>query len=343
MARPNFFNENSGRSFPFVKESLQASGSSSNLDYLPDSTVVDFGADMGVLSGFDESQHKVELAQIRRAAGNFYFYFTTTAPDGSGYWLIFTRSVGETEYVTEYAVAIATSNLDPVPEESALAGVCGEMPVWSGYLVTGDLSGLAAMLPADGTLTSSSNPQIEPALIRNQRRAMLRGLNLANADRTRADTPDHCRDLVWKYTPDTMYVRATCLTGPIRLEAGYNVLLIQSDIDNGFQIEASVGAGAGEVCGDVPLFDGDMPPLGGTTLDGADSCNDVIRGINGAGGRIVPILSGPGVTVTPQPAKNQIDIAVDLSNLKLCIDLPEPVDEESCSFPPEESISCGPA
>ena len=342
MARPNFFNENAGRSFPFVKESLQTSGTSSNLDYLPDATVVDFGAEMGVLSGFDETQHKVELAKIRRSGGKFYFYFTTTAPDSSGYWLIFTRNVGETDYVTEYAIAISTTNLDPLPEESVLVGDCNQTPVWSGYLVTGDLTGLAAMLPTDGELTSTSDPQVEPALVRNQKQGLLRSLSLANADRTRADTPDQCRDLVWKHTPEGIYVRDACLTGRIRLEAGYNVLLLQSAIDNGFQIEASVGAGAGEVCGDVPLFDGELPPLGGATLDGAVSCNDTVRGINGVGGRIVPLLSGPGVTITPVPTKNRIDIAVDLSNLKLCIDLPEPVDEASCSFPPEESVSCGP-
>jgi len=349
MTRPNFFNENSGRSFPFTKESLDTLVSPTTLDKIPDSAIVDFGAIMGVTSAYVEGSDEVTLDRVTRSGGKFYFYFKTTALGAIAYWLVFTRDVGETDYLTEYVDAVAVT---AVVEESVSISVseqsvsvsttaCGVSPAWSGYLTTGDLSDLADFI-ADGNSVYLGDPVIEPALIKNQSDSFIRSINIANADRTRADTPDECRDLIWKVEPEDVYVREVCLTGRLRFEEGYNADIEQSTTETSIRVGASVGAGAGEACTQVPVFTDELPPFGGDNLDGAFSCSDVIRSINGIGGRIVQLLAGPGVSITPDPGNNRIGIAIDLNSLKACIDLPESVEESECSFSDVAVESCGP-
>jgi len=352
MARPNFFNENQGRYFPLVQDSMEQPPGTNNLSWLPKPTFVDFGAVMGVNAGYSHTAHHIRLVQIRRNAGRWYFYFIMVEKVSEAnvlqHWLVFSRSVGETEYVTSFEEAIPLTQDFPEtpPEESASVEIsasvnpCPQTIPWSGYLTTGDLTDLEAWMGAD-IIRNTGYAVVEPALIQSQDGSFVNTINIANADRTRADSPSWCRPLVWTTALDDVYIAATCVTGRLRFEGGYNTNIQQQTTENRIRFAASVGEGAGEVCDPVPLFPGERPPLGGSNLDGALSCNDTIRSINGVGGRTVQLLAGAGVSLSADPANNLINVAVDLNSLKACIDLP-PDESGDCVFSVNASESCGP-
>jgi hypothetical protein len=346
MARPNFFNENANRSFPFTADSIQQSGNSSAIDYLPDSAIVDLGISMNPGSEFVEGDHGVTLDIVRRENGRFYFHFKTTATGASDSWLIFACDEDNSDYLTAFADAVPVSQPYPTEEADVSASYsvaeCGEPAAWEGYVTFGDLTALRDFLADNTALMSGDKPIVEPALIQNYSAAFVRSIGVANGDRTRASTPDECRDLVWKQDLEDIYVRANCLTGRFRFEEGYNANIEQVPSSNGIRFSAEVGAGAGQVCDTVELYQHELPPFGKTNLDGADSCDEVIRSINGLGGRVLELLSGAGVSITPQPAENKIKVAIDLNSLKACIDLVEAIEESECSFADEQSASCGP-
>ena len=187
MTRPNFQNENSGRSFPFTLASRNTLPGPTTLDKLPNSAIVDFGAVMGVTSAFVEGTDQVVLDRVTRDGGKFYFYFKSTSAATSGYWLVFTRDVGDRDYITEYAEASETAPATEesislsVTEQSAPAALCDVSPLWSGYLITGDLSDLETLV-ADGQSKYQDDLVVEPALIKNQYDTFVRSINIANAD-----------------------------------------------------------------------------------------------------------------------------------------------------------------
>lgn len=345
MARPNFLNENQNRTFPFLKhfqeEESISNPSSMSLDMrlLPNSAIVDFGATTGVLAFYEEENHVIYLYEVRRQGAQFLFTFKSTAPSLANKRLQFLRDVDSTDYETEYVDATG----DVESSASLSESLCVEDPIWSAYLVTGTMEELAEILHSNGMVLVGEPDEavIEPALVRSLEGAFARSINLANGDRTRAENADDCKQLQWPFTIQPLYINHECMIGPIRFKEGYNTVIDQDDVENSITIGATVGAGAGEPCEEVPLFPGEQPPAGEELLTGGPKCNDVIRSINGVGGKVLDILSGLGVIVQASPSQHEITVDIDMSNLAVCFD--ESVIEESCTDTVTPDPLCGPA
>ena len=117
---------------------------------------LDFGCMVGLDAEFDNSWNVVYLHEIRRTGNDFAFDFRSNALGLEGYALVFHRNLADVEYATDYVTAVA------------LPGFLGPQErLWEGFLVTGSLESLAALLPADGTLGATVDPRVEPALIQN--------------------------------------------------------------------------------------------------------------------------------------------------------------------------------
>lgn len=349
MAVPNFLNSNKGRTFPFLQhaqELIELSESSSisidtvfSMSLLPNSAVVDFGSVMGSQSFYEEGTHHVYLFEIRREATTFAFDFRSTAPGLAGLSLVFRRAIASDDFETEY-VSESTENEVSV-SGSLSVSECVQDSIWSGYMVSGSMEELAEILVSQGDVLRGGEDDVivEPALNRSLVDQYIRSINLANDDRSRAENASGCQQLNWPFDIAPLYLNHSCMTGQIRWKEGYNVTIDQDDIENSITINAVVGGGEGEPCEEVPLFTEETAAQGQTLLSGGPDCNDVIRSINGVGGRVLDLLGGRGVIVTPEPNRNRLIIDIDMTDLKVCADFVNPEEIES-------SISasfCGPA
>jgi hypothetical protein len=363
MARPGFYNDNINRSYPFIHG--QTAG-------LTTFAVADTGHVMGADSEFIEGTHRVYLSRIRRAQNTIEFEFRSDAPGLLTKVLFFTRQVTDPDYTTSYSSAIEESELDDLSPISCIADCnvdsedseCSYNPVepdpechgdsaWTGFLVTGDLQELVNYLDdceliecpgIDITIcTFEEDVPIEPSLIQNLSGNYVRSINVANAERTRANTATECREYCWPFPLTDHYVACECLIGGVRFKEGYNACIVQDTLDNTITINACVGGGEGEPCSDVLLTDEEGPPDGRTTLDGAIKCDEVVRSINGVGKRFFEILGGAGVTVTSVPDEHKVIIDINLHTLAICPDFRDqssinPIEssESSCQCGPEE-------
>lgn len=300
------------------------------MSQLPNSAVVDFGSSLGVLSFHEDAKHVVYLFEVRRKQSNLIFEFRSTAPGLVNRALSFSRDITSEDYVTEYSQSLATGTPFSLSESA-----CVDDEIWEGYMVSGSMRELVELLSSDGMkLKGDANDAIvEQALNRNLVGSYARSINLANADRTRAENPVNCSIVAWPFTIAPMYINRECMIGPIRWKEGFNCVIDQSNFEKSITINAEVGGGAGEPCDEVPLFATEVAPAGDTLLTGGPTCNEVIRSINGVGGRVVDILTGRGVSVTSSPGNNLIIVDIDTNDLAVCFDGVDP-DEISC-----ESIS----
>lgn len=312
MAKPGFWNDNEGRDYPFLLDQTGRSDSDNGtIGRLPLSTVVDLGVLMGDESGYDPLTHKVWLARVERTGANtLELELRTDAPAALSMPLVFTRSLSEEPQYELVEAAVET-------EESA--SPCDTAPVWEAYLVTGDLRAIFDLLPVVGNeLTGTSdNVTPEPAVIQNFSKHRIRGIGLANLDRTRAENPEYCQPLCWDTEPGLTQVRARCLTGPILFKEGYNSAIAQDDGRNRLVFSAAVGQGEGEPCGDFEYFPGETPPEGRETLDGALHCGQVVRSLGGAIGRSVDIVPAGGTSISYDQSRSKIIVTVDLRNMVL--------------------------
>ena len=328
MARPNFFNENLNRTFPFKAKTAgietPASGVFTMLQ-LPDDVITDCGFIMGPESGFEEGVHTVYLYKISRvSADQLNYEFRSDAPALAGTPLIFTRQVTDEDYLTEFQESDIPSY---VPESQSLSLsaseadiVCGE-PFWSGYLVTGSVSSLAARLGVGGTVTrGSTEATVHEALVQNLNNSQAVSLNIANGDRTRAIRPADCPPNTWDFVTGEIYVIRECLQGPIVIRGGYNTGMSQNGASNTITFSAVVNAGEGVPCEEVKLFAAETPPVGSSNnlLEGDFYCNEALRTINGLQGPDFTLFAGTGVAITPDAATNTVIIDVNLVDLSLC-------------------------
>lgn len=330
MARTSFFDDNRNRSYPLV-ETL----------HIPLSTLVDFGCLMGIASGYVEGTHGIWLERIDRSGDDFTFQFNTDAPGIIDQKLLFTFPLSSERYSTQFADCAAMDH--HVSLSHSLS--CLEDAQWSGFMVLGDLTELAAILTTDGGIVESSN--VEPALVRSLVQGYVRTLNLANADRTRATTPANCQQLAGTY--DAMHLSMLCLTGNIRFTPGYNCKIEQDVPNNAIIIGAADPAEesteAGQPCEEIPLFDGEAAPTGRTRLDGALGCDEVFRSVNGLGGPQVAILSGTGVNLTFDTDNHKILVDVNMHNLAVCSQFTDETDDPdaACSYSElQPNTGCGP-
>lgn len=200
-------------------------------------------------------------------------------------------------------------------------GLCDDEPLWSGYLVTGKLDALRRLLPNEGdTIGRTTGGVIEPSLIQNMALTFVSSVNIANADRTRTTASAGCPTVEWPYPTgsDVIHVNAQCLRGDVKIKPGYNATVRQDSSDNAMVISGAVGAGEGEPCGEVPLFPGEIAPDGSSLLSGGLRCDEVIRTLNGVGGRFLVVRAGLGVKIDSDPATNTLTVDADMNQLSVC-------------------------
>ncbi len=324
MATIGFMNENEGRDFPFRHPAGTLTRVSDDEPMtLPLPTIVDFGAVLGPAAGFESGTHEVYLSRICRVGDRFYFDFTCQAPGCWGRVLRFSRLLADEEFLTEenddeaaaYLPCGSESSEEPATPESS--DDCTHEPIWSGYLVTGQLTDLAAAM-ADGEAWEGDETGclIEPGLLQNLGGQFARSLNLANDVRTRASAPDGCAEL--EYQEGQAFVQRRCLAGPVRLQAGYNCVILQDEFENRLTLLAEAGSGLGPACDDVPGYPSEEAPAGRTALDGGLSCAEVIRSVAGSGGPRLELIAGRGATIVELPDENTVSIDIDMSRLQIC-------------------------
>ncbi len=330
MPRPNFFNDNINRTFPFKWGSAGVAtpsvGPVTMLE-LPDEFVADCGFIMGPESGFEEGIHTVFLYKITRVTSTVMTYeFRSDAPSLVNSPLVFSRTSSDPIYKTEFVESDIPS--PPINSQSISVSnsnstdiICGE-PFWSGYLVTGPMDSVFSRLGIGESITRTSETEtlVEAGLIQNLNNSQVISLNMANADRTRALRPDNCPPNQWSFETGLIYINYTCLQGDIRLSAGYNLSLSQNNLTNTIQFSAIVNAGAGQVCSEIKLFPEETPPIGATNnlLEGDFYCNEVLRTVNGVQGPNLQFFAGNGVTIIPDNVNNKLIVDINLIDLSLC-------------------------
>lgn len=329
MAKPNFFNENLNRSFPFENRTVgvntPASGVFTMIE-LPDDVIVDCGFIFGPESGYEEDTHTVFLHKISRVTSSQINYeFRCDAPALVDVPIVFTRQVTDGKYFTEFQENNSYANSGSSQSESLSASqadaLCDET-LWSGYLVTGSVANLADRLTVGTEVSRSSDSEtlVLKSLIQNLNNSQAVALNLANGDRTRALRPANCPANEWNFATGQIYVNKECLQGELVFTPGYNISLSQSDRTNTIQLSAIPGAGAGSPCEEVKLFAEEAPPAGASNnlLEGDFYCNEALRTINGLQGPNFTFFAGTGVAITADAETNTVTVDVNLADLSLC-------------------------
>lgn len=319
MARPGFLNDNLFRAYPFIPPSAveNVSSSAGDEDTLPTVAIVDFGAIMGLDAMFDDVSDCVYLYEIRRSGDTFTFEFRTNADAAEPYVLLFARDVSDEEFAFEQVEAAPAGTSS---SSASSAGDCGESPIWEGFLVTGNLAELAEELADGATLTFTGRQlQIEPARIQNLESSFVRSVGLANFDRTHTIATDACGGSDDGEEP--VFVYTACLDGALRLMEGFNCAIRQEDSTNTLTVSAALGAGVGLACEEMPIYEGEAPPEGSTLLTGGPSCTEILKTINGVGGRVIRLFGGKGVHIAPHESEaNKLVVDVDLAGFVVCLD-----------------------
>lgn len=321
-----WLDENARRAYPLV----EAAGGP------PPATVLDFGCSVGTETKFVVGNSSVWLAAVSydTAGGHaLVFRFESSAPGMTAAGLEFryeSPDLGATwpdrpvlfgEVVGDPNNPYGSSSVAPQSSDVSFPADdpadCPQVLLWEGFLVPGPGADTAARIGPGGTEAyTRDTAAVEPARIQSAVGTYVRTVNAANGDRTVVDAPPGCAAPV-RHTPaGPPFVAALCVTGVVRVEAGYNAVLAQSA--DGLTVGAAVGAGAGRPCGEVPVFAGEEPPAGSAVLTGGPECGDAVVAWNGAAGPHVEIAAGPGVTVTPGPGDHEITITVGLAGMAVC-------------------------
>lgn len=306
MPRPGFYNDNEYRAYPFIHATSYAGPA------LPNSAVLDCGIIMGLDSGFDPNTHKIWLTSISRANNVVSFVFATDAPGAASLPLQFDRDEDESEWVTSVGYSQFPPGVDPL---------CLPAPTWEGFLVTGPLADLLAILAPGQTITFQAGARVlEPARIQSLVKSYLRSINVGNTPRARVLPPPGCQEEDEPVDTDIV-INATCLHGEVRLKEGYNCRIRQVDGSNEIRVSAEKNAGdtnTSELCehgGELPLYSNEPFDVVTGFYGGGPSCKQTIATINGVGGPGITLMGGPGVRVTTDAETSTITIALSQNNL----------------------------
>jgi hypothetical protein len=327
MPRPNWYNDNANRAFPFqygtAGVSVPDSPAAVTMNQLPDDFIVDCGFTIGPSADFnedDDTAYYVYLERIYRAGSIIYFEFKSTGAEIYKYPLTFARTISDDDYSLEYLDSDHPSEIAGHSVSDSVGTAC-RMPFWSGYLVTGSMASIAARL-ADGAsiVRTSTDSLIEPALVENLSNSIVNSFELANSDRTRATNSATCPAIEWSFETGLTYEGARCIQGDVKLKAGYNVKILSDSSTNTLKFVPLVGAGEGEPCGEVKVFPEETFPIDAINdlFEGGSLCNEVLRAINGKGNKDFKLVAGQGVSITPNATTNTIEINVNLLNMDLC-------------------------
>lgn len=302
---PGFYHDNMARAYPFVPQTVGVA-SASGLGAMPHAVIADCGFVAGPRSGFVPGTNTIRLSSVSRAGATVTFTFTASGELAS-LPLVFTVGVAADRLT--YATAVS-GGVTPGGDEGA---DCDD-PGWEGYVVFGNPTAIAAWIADGQTITGTSTQAlVEPALIMSLAGGAVETVNLANDDRTRATAPIDCPELA---EPEAaVHAEAYCVAGPagprrLIVRGGYNCEVSQDSTRSSLTFTARVGAGLGEPCGEIPLYEGEEPYEGGTLLDGSVACNEVVRSLAGAAGPHISVTGGTGATVTPDPENNRLVINI---------------------------------
>jgi hypothetical protein len=342
MSRAGFYSSNEMRSYPFVN-------GNGGINILPE-VIVDFGCIMGHNAQFENGVHKVWLYQITKDDDLFRFEFKSDAPGLAGRSLIFDFNAADAEYTTKFSSDDIASGSSAY--YSSDAGLVDEVR-WEGYLVIGKVLYAAySLTPWSGfddkvilwrnaleglewrtggflleevvettfaktTTDETGTTIVEPALIQNLANTYVQRINLANKIRTIATPAEGCSDSIT--TDGSEIYFNSSFVGDVKIKSGYNVNVVVSQNDNSITFTAALGSGEGEPCVEVPVYEGEASPDSSGLLSGGPRCKDVIKSINGIGGRVVTLQGGLGTRIVSSPAGgNRITIVPDHSGMALC-------------------------
>lgn len=300
MANPGFLNDNQFRDYPFLTrlDPLSQADYPSEplpLQALPPSAIVDAGAIMYAGSQF-AAEHRVYLCAISRDGDNLYYDLRSDAPGAENTRCLFQRQVTAAECLTEWVEA---SFLDGSATDSA---ACDGIPNWEAFLSTGRCDELAALLSDGEAVTFPFGLwTLEPSRVQNLAGTYVQTLNLANFPRHTASPPIDCLTGSESAAPTDPYTNAICMTGNIAFREGFNANIRQERGTSTIWLGAARGAGAGEPCEEVPLFESEPTPADSRFLTGGPGCDEILTAINGVGGRDLVLRAGPGFRIYADP------------------------------------------
>jgi hypothetical protein len=335
MPRPNFFNDNLNRSYPFREGSVGVNTPETGIfamPGLPHNVVVDCGFILGAESGFDASIDEVFLYRITRVNSFlFEFEFRCTASNLLHAPLIFTRAADADLFETEFVESItadqadislsASEALEASASDSGYPEDCGE-PLWSGFMVSGDMPSLANRIASGNSVTRSDvySGIVEPCLIQNLSDSHVVSLNIANSDRTRALRPENCPQNQWDFPVGQTYVYDVCLLGNVKFKAGFNISINQDVTASTLVFAPGVGTGDGQPCNEIAIFPGETPPIGSENelLAGDFYCNEVFRAVNGLQGPTLTFFGESGVSILTDIVNHKLIVDINLNDLSVC-------------------------
>jgi hypothetical protein len=316
VARAGWLDENETRCFPFLENTIGiAISGSPTVRNLPLNAVVDAGFVVGATSGYSSLGDYVFLNRIWRLDNRFYFEFLSTATGLTGKALVFTRNLMEGKFVTSFEDLL---DVEADSSQSISQTPCDDRLEWHGFLTTGPLDDLAALLDdGDAWYNPGSQGRIEPAVIQNLSELLVESVSVANADRTTPLAGTECGDAI-DYDPGEVRPWQSCVVGRLLFKPGFNITIEQDTANNALNFRPAVGDGVGEPCGEVPTHpaEGDE----GDDLSAALRCRDVLRSINGQGGSVFSLEANAGFALTADPKNNRLIIDANFINMAACID-----------------------
>jgi hypothetical protein len=312
MSRAPAYNENQYRDYPFITvvQPIDSNSSASALfEHLPSAAIVDFGCIMDLDANFSEGDY-VYLDKIERDGAILTFYFGCTSNTEQLIFARDTATAAEWEIQWVESEIVEGPSYDSQIEDNVEVPVCRTEGAWRGFLVTGKFDELLTLIADGDTLTFATGLwQIEPSKIQNIYKHYVRSVTVLNRKRT----------LVTDETVNYgVVVYDACLNGNLKFREGYNCSILQNDAANQLIFKGAVGAGQGEPCAEVSLSIGEVPPDDGSYLTGGPRCGDVLKTINGKGGKSITIKGGPGFTVEADPETSTLTITRDLSQFTKC-------------------------
>lgn len=291
MARTSFYDDNRFRRYPFLSTDDTEVSTVDNTR-VPDSVLLDCGFRFYAGSNFsDAARNVVWLDSVSWDGTHVTLSFATDALPAV--WLVFTFAQAAQESQVAFGT-VAYSGDD---------GICSDQLLWDGFAVLGSAADLIAWAGSPRELDVSAHI-LEPSCSQNMDKSYVRSISLANRRRVRTtDVPGAERPIL---------VNSKCLQGPARFEEGVNCIIDYDTRRNGLIISGSVGAGAGQVCEELPVVSGESSPDGGNLLSGGPACTEIMKSINGLPGPNI-IMRGTSGVIVERDADNAHQINISIS------------------------------
>ena len=335
MANPGFYNDNQYRDYPFESRVSPLSA---------DEGVSEWSSSSAVFMVAELLQtYIVDFGAIIRPSAQFstgvdYVYLRSISRSGTALSFVFVLSSMSIAYAITFTVDTATAaEFHTVWSDSAVLAVvseiyaCDDTPVWSAYLVTGDLSQLLVQLDDGDTLFYVTGLwRIIPGRLQNLIGTQVQSIAIANIRRTVVAPTTDCGDPTDAATsPPTAYLVASCMVGDIKLQEGYNCNIRHDLRANAIIVNAGSGNGEGQPCEEVEIYPGEAIPDDSNYYSGGPACADIVRSINGVSVSDLVIRAGAGFSVgADADLPNTLVIERTLQSFRICVDAAIPVIEE---------------